>query len=703
MRRKPWWKQRNSLLLTITVIVAVVLFVVDLFGGFVPLELLVYDRFWTIRAIHQWDERVILVGYSIEDEEKFGEFPTDGLLTQVFEKVNRGNPTTVGLNFTRHGKPLNIQEREQLEQQMARMAPKLVRASLKDEYLIEPDNVMRRFALYRDNDYYRGSRDRDLIWGVAHHFLEAQGAKITEATSPYGETSISYPSGETVSFLPLTPSRDGGYHASYSNLSRYQVLISFPQELPKTFYSFEYLLNLDSVDFEDKIVIIGRLSPNGKSAVRTPIYQGKDPYVYLYDSLFIALGVSNFLQLPQAPFVAVWSEGTEFLYLLGWLLFSTLLVWLLSFDLRKKYGWLMFLFGVIVAWLFVISAIFIVSFSVFPKLWIPCGWIWLGTSANIVIGAFATLELAVRDEQKKVLTEQKKVSIEQKKALAEKTKRLEQEENYNQRLNQEIETLKNTLLAQERLVFLGRLNAGFNHEIKNIFFQIAGSAETARSLFSDLTELNKSETTKNFPDYEEIHVLINSNLEVMSNQIQRCQDLRKKLLPSDFSNFSFNTPFIPELIDLGELLNECLYLVFYSKTSENLVNIQKEYDTDCYFIEAEPLELNFVFISLLNNAWDALLEQINLENKDYVPIIKLNIQEFSENFIVTISDNGIAIPEADQTEIFDFFYTTKAPGKGTGLGLSLAQDIIVARYQGKIELKQEYDWKNFIIRLAKIQ
>ena len=42
-------------------------------------------------------------------------------------------------------------------------------------------------------------------------------------------------------------------------------------------------------------------------------------------------------------------------------------------------------------------------------------------------------------------------------------------------------------------------------------------------------------------------------------------------------------------------------------------------------------------------------------------------------------------------EIFQFFFTTKPPGKGTVIGLSLANDIILARYKGSIELRQELE------------
>ena len=44
--------------------------------------------------------------------------------------------------------------------------------------------------------------------------------------------------------------------------------------------------------------------------------------------------------------------------------------------------------------------------------------------------------------------------------------------------------------------------------------------------------------------------------------------------------------------------------------------------------------------------------------------------------MITISDNGIGIPEDKKENIFDPFFTTKDIGKGTGLGLSIVSGII---------------------------
>ncbi len=50
-----------------------------------------------------------------------------------------------------------------------------------------------------------------------------------------------------------------------------------------------------------------------------------------------------------------------------------------------------------------------------------------------------------------------------------------------------------------------------------------------------------------------------------------------------------------------------------------------------------------------------------------------------------IEDTGVGIPAGGAEQIFEPFYTTKAPGRGTGLGLSICYGI-VADHRGRIEV-----------------
>src|SRR5215468_9092794 len=53
-----------------------------------------------------------------------------------------------------------------------------------------------------------------------------------------------------------------------------------------------------------------------------------------------------------------------------------------------------------------------------------------------------------------------------------------------------------------------------------------------------------------------------------------------------------------------------------------------------------------------------------------------------------VCDTGVGIPAEHLQDIFNPFYTTKAPGQGTGLGLSVVHSIL-RRYRGEIRVASQ--------------
>ena len=84
-------------------------------------------------------------------------------------------------------------------------------------------------------------------------------------------------------------------------------------------------------------------------------------------------------------------------------------------------------------------------------------------------------------------------------------------------------------------------------------------------------------------------------------------------------------------------------------------------------------------MSLLTNAVDAI-DEAWAQNVDSVerkkPLIAIDIADSAKGVRIDISDNGLGIPEAIQTKLYDPFFTTKPVGKGTGLGLAISRQIV---------------------------
>jgi two-component system NtrC family sensor kinase len=93
-------------------------------------------------------------------------------------------------------------------------------------------------------------------------------------------------------------------------------------------------------------------------------------------------------------------------------------------------------------------------------------------------------------------------------------------------------------------------------------------------------------------------------------------------------------------------------------------------------------QLTQVLMALMLNAVDAM------DDRGTLTVRTGRNPSRADEVVVEIEDNGIGIPRADQSKIFEPFYTTKPPGRGTGLGLSICYGI-VEDHQGRIELDSQ--------------
>ena len=99
-------------------------------------------------------------------------------------------------------------------------------------------------------------------------------------------------------------------------------------------------------------------------------------------------------------------------------------------------------------------------------------------------------------------------------------------------------------------------------------------------------------------------------------------------------------------------------------------------------------------LNLLTNAKDAVLE-----NKIENPLIIVQTKKDDEYIYISIKDNGLGIKSEIINKIFEPYFTTKDEGKGTGIGLYMSKIIIENNMNGKIEVKNEQNGANVIIKL----
>src|SRR6202022_1413648 len=120
-------------------------------------------------------------------------------------------------------------------------------------------------------------------------------------------------------------------------------------------------------------------------------------------------------------------------------------------------------------------------------------------------------------------------------------------------------------------------------------------------------------------------------------------------------------------VQLNQILEDTLALRDYDLL---LSNIRVHYDLapDLPMTAADPHQLQQVFLNLVNNAVDAILEHSSEGD------LWVCTRAKDQRLIVEFKDSGPGVK--DSSRVFDPFYTTKPVGKGTGLGLSICYGII---------------------------
>lgn len=228
--------------------------------------------------------------------------------------------------------------------------------------------------------------------------------------------------------------------------------------------------------------------------------------------------------------------------------------------------------------------------------------------------------------------------------------------------------LEQQLVQAEKLSAIGQLVAGVAHELNNPLTSISGYAQL---LLRD-------------PSITEV---IHQDIKHIYTQADRAGRIVHNLL-------IFAREHKPErtLVNLNEVLQSTLSLRAYQLRVDN-IKVVTDYAADLPTTIADPYQLQQVFLNLINNAHQAILQH---ETSGLLTLRTSTATARREpgdggtsslaasNVVrVEIQDTGVGIPDHELGRIFDPFFTTKPVGQGTGLGLSICFGI-VQEHSGQI-------------------
>ncbi|TWT99979.1 Sensor protein FixL [Botrimarina colliarenosi] len=260
----------------------------------------------------------------------------------------------------------------------------------------------------------------------------------------------------------------------------------------------------------------------------------------------------------------------------------------------------------------------------------------------------------------------------------------------------EIRRLEGRLAQAQKLESIGQLAAGIAHEINtpmqcvsnNIeflqdchhrFFDIVDRLIGTLDLPAKSWEERKGSVDRLIKEvrYERLASQAPAALEETAEASRRIVDIVRAMK-------AMSHPGTREFVATD--INECLRnsVTIARNRWKYAAELTLDLDDGLPVILALPAELNQVFLNLIVNAADAIVEK----SGEGAALGKITLRTRGEGDLVRIEieDTGGGIPADIRERVFDPFFTTKDVGKGTGQGLAITYDAVVNKHQGTIDL-----------------
>lgn len=221
--------------------------------------------------------------------------------------------------------------------------------------------------------------------------------------------------------------------------------------------------------------------------------------------------------------------------------------------------------------------------------------------------------------------------------------RLQREIAEREKVQKTLEVAEQTLAQSSKLAALGEMSAAVSHELNQPLAAMKTYLAGAKLLLQ-----------RKRPD------------EALSS-FQRIDDLIERMgsITRQLKSYARKGGEAFEALDVREALSSALGMM-EPQLKQRKVAITRALPKHPVHVMGDRVRLEQVIINLLRNALDATKDTAD-------PQIDL-ILAAGETAVLTVRDNGHGISDLEQ--LFEPFYTTKAPGDGVGLGLAISSSIV---------------------------
>ncbi|MBF0276611.1 MAG: cyclic nucleotide-binding domain-containing protein [SAR324 cluster bacterium] len=228
----------------------------------------------------------------------------------------------------------------------------------------------------------------------------------------------------------------------------------------------------------------------------------------------------------------------------------------------------------------------------------------------------------------------------------------------------ELAEAHNKLVKTNKFVTIGELMSGIAHDLTQPLLYIRAHAQMELNNLNGLDQKKSAEL-----------------LSIIEKGTDRMVELIEHL--KNFSNLS-NSEFVE--VDLKKVLSDAMLLCREQMIIGN-IEVLTENTPQELSVLGNPLQLEQVFINIINNAKDALKGK---ESR----ILKITTQckhiDQKPIAVVAFQDNGIGMDEATKEKIFAPFFTTKDTVHNLGMGLSICY-ALVRSHHGSIDVTSKKD------------
>jgi two-component system NtrC family sensor kinase len=210
------------------------------------------------------------------------------------------------------------------------------------------------------------------------------------------------------------------------------------------------------------------------------------------------------------------------------------------------------------------------------------------------------------------------------------------------RAYEDLRRTQEQLLQSEKMSAVGQLIAGVAHELNNPLTAILGYAQLLEG--EGLNDRATAFVAKLYKQAQRTHRIVQNLLSFARQRKPQRQEL-----------------------DVRKVVEEALGLREYDIKMNN-IELGLEIEGELPSVVGDPHQLEQVFLNVVNNAVDAMLETGRGGS------LRVRIRAHDGLVGIEFEDSGPGIREPNR--IFEPFYTTKSVGKGTGLGLSICYGIV---------------------------